>query len=341
MQRRSRSTLQRAVMLCCAAVLAGCASMEDDWQKARKFDSSFLYESFLRNHADSEYAPQARRRLLELKWEAARRDGKIETIEKFIADNPTNPFRGQAEARVVEIHRKTYDDARGKSSIQGLQEFLQKNPKSPHVAEATGELDEMMFTDARQKADLGAYKAYSKRFPNGRHADAARDAAAPLKAAALAADSWARGEAAPACAWVCEDKACVDDIDKTLWSMLSGPLLKMRGPGGGYAGYSFTQTPEYSCNARVVRSERSFDEASCVDRRTGATAGYEVRVGQPEVLSMTRLQCSPVALETQLRLRRFNAAAHSGRRRPRASSCRRRPTFPTAGEPRRRAAASR
>lgn len=291
MHRQSCGTASRALIMLCAVVLGGCASVSGDWERARKSDQTFAYEAFLRKHPDSEFASQARARLAEIKWNLARRDDKLETLDKFVTDNPTSPFRGQAEQRIAELHRQQYDTVRAKATADAYEEYLKKYPKGPHAASATGELDELMWADATRLATLGAHKAYRTRFPAGRHAEEANRTIAPLKAAALAAEGWAGGEASPSCRWICEAKACVDDIDKALWLRLSETLGKIRGAG---TAFSFTQDPSYTCNAVSSRGESTVAWSNCVDRRSGQRATYESRTGEAELLSVTRL--APAAI---------------------------------------------
>jgi hypothetical protein len=274
-------------------LLAGCVTVAGEWEKTRKNDQTYSYEAFLRKYPKSEFADAARARLEELRFQAAVGERKIESLEKYIADNPASRYRTEAEQRLRGMHEANYRLAVAGGTIEDYEQYVNKYPKSPFVAEATGKLEDLLWADAQRRGTFGAYKAYRTKFPAGKYATEANAAIGPLKAVALAAESWSKGEAAESCRWICEAKACVDDIDKTLWSRLTENFGRIRNAGG--TAFSWTQDNQYSCTATQSRGGDAIAFSTCIERSSGLRATVEKRGGDAELLSTTRIAPAAIA----------------------------------------------
>lgn len=59
-------TPRGTIVVVLAILLAGCANLEDDWQKAKKDDKAQAYEQFLRKHPNSPHETEAQKALSEI-----------------------------------------------------------------------------------------------------------------------------------------------------------------------------------------------------------------------------------------------------------------------------------
>ncbi len=297
---QAMSRLARIVFIAVPlALLGACASVDGDWERARKADQVSSYQAFLAKYPKSDFTAPARARIDELGWERARRDDRIEALEKFVTDNPASPFREQAAQRIAVLHQAAYDAVRQLATEDAYNEYIKKYPKGPHTLAATGALDELMWAQARQADTLRAFKAYRSRHPAGQHRVEAAQAITVHTTAALTADSWATGEAPDTCRWHCEAKACVDDLDKVLWAKVSEAANKVRGQRASLA-YATVQDATHICNSASSSGGGSsggapFAWAVCTERASGRMARFQANAGAAEVISTNRLEPAAAA----------------------------------------------
>ena len=117
---------QLPVIFLCVSLLAGCASVENDFETAAKSDSIAAYRSFISSHRRSEYAEQARKRIQEL-----------EALKL-------------AEARQrKEAKNNAWVLAKNSSSIALLSEYLDTYPESDHADDARELIRKIIITQVK------------------------------------------------------------------------------------------------------------------------------------------------------------------------------------------------
>jgi len=166
-----------------AALMAACASMEEDWERTKKHDLptgysgadnlgiKLLYGFFIKNHPDSPHVPEARQRIDAI-------------VNRWYAD--VKSFSGSANE-----HREKY------------RVFIRHNGDHPRGSDAMRDLEDLWWADTRGATSKSGLRAYLREYPQGRHAFDGRQAYERLKAVALADPTWASGIAPNECIWKC------------------------------------------------------------------------------------------------------------------------------------------
>ena len=129
---------QRALLLVFVVSLVACATVGQDWEKARMLGTIESYEQFLRKHPQSELSGQAREKIEELAWEHTQRLSTREAYLSFLQKHPTSKHLNQLLANL-----RKYATPQSGYVIQEFQEisFLtyqkyQSNILGGHVGDA-------------------------------------------------------------------------------------------------------------------------------------------------------------------------------------------------------------
>lgn len=92
-------------------------------------------------------------------WERAQKTDTIEAYETFIAQHANSEFAAAAKKRVEEL---SWVAANGKQAVDGYEAFLKAYPDSPHAAEARATLSELRWTSAVSTNTIVAYVDYAR-----------------------------------------------------------------------------------------------------------------------------------------------------------------------------------
>ncbi len=123
-----------AFILC---TLIGCASL--DWPIIKATDKIEYYELYLREYPNSEYAPQAQKRIGEL-YEEAKSVKAITTYEDFLQKYPNSEYAPEVSNRLELLH---FENAKSLRTIGNYRDFLQKYPSSKYAGELSQNLQEL------------------------------------------------------------------------------------------------------------------------------------------------------------------------------------------------------
>lgn len=96
---------------------------------AQQTDTIEAWEMFLEKYPESEFAPEAEKRLEELYFEKAKMENTIEGYWLFVQKYPQSKFAGEAE-------RLAFENAKSLNTIEAYEEFIEKFPQSDYVKEA-------------------------------------------------------------------------------------------------------------------------------------------------------------------------------------------------------------
>jgi len=146
------------------SVLAGCATVQGDWENAKKSDSVYAYQAFLGNHPNSEFDGQAKARIEEIDWANASKRGDVYTYAMFKKKHPNSPHVKEAEAKMEELE---WAAAKKEDSVISYAGFLQRFPSSPHTDEAGKRMRELKFERARKGESVANMEEFIKAYPQG------------------------------------------------------------------------------------------------------------------------------------------------------------------------------
>jgi len=169
----------RVPLLLAAALLAGCANPEKDWELASRDDSPETYLEFLAKHPDSAQADLARARIQELKvirtWERAEFKDSEDTYTEFVQKYPDSDFVPEATERIETMQRaRQWEFVTETGSAEALTGFISSYPDAPEREEAEAMLAEIRLAEeaARPKERPGAFRLQLAAFRTASAAEA-------------------------------------------------------------------------------------------------------------------------------------------------------------------------
>lgn len=195
------------------------ASVQPDhlvaWSEAYQEDTIAGYERYLRNYPKSRHAPDARKRLQELRsnpvsvnemrgWRSAQSSDSIAGYRAYIERFPEGHFVRDAKVRLKELQRAqprkevqpadlvAWSEARQTDTIAGYKRFLRDYPNSRHAEDARKRLrklngDTVSYNEmkawrrAQNEDSIPGYTTYLERYPNGHFARDARGRLSELR----------------------------------------------------------------------------------------------------------------------------------------------------------------
>ena len=88
--------------------LAGCATLETDWNTARSEDTVPAYEVFLQEHSEGDRAEWVRTRIREMEqdisaWQDTLALNTVDGYRKFLDERPDSPFAEKVEGKIVDV----------------------------------------------------------------------------------------------------------------------------------------------------------------------------------------------------------------------------------------------
>jgi hypothetical protein len=139
-------------------LLISCAApkVETDWTAAQNQNVAEAYENFLQLHSDSVYAPEAKARLLGLRWLKLRTSSDIDELNQFqkeIEQAATKGNRLDKFAEKVQDRRAvlTWNGLRKTGDLSAVKQFLIDFPKSSIQGEAEQRLQVLKLADIRRR----------------------------------------------------------------------------------------------------------------------------------------------------------------------------------------------
>jgi hypothetical protein len=152
-------------------MLTGCATVQGDWEKAKKTDTTYAYQGFLREHSGSEYDGQAKKRIEEIAWVEASKQGDINSYRKFIRNYPNSPHYNEAAEKLINLE---WESAKKNNSNESYAHFLSAYPSNIHADEARKRLREIKFETVKKNESVAAIEDFLKLYPQGDDSDALR-----------------------------------------------------------------------------------------------------------------------------------------------------------------------
>ncbi|MCP4396509.1 MAG: hypothetical protein GY801_04225 [bacterium] len=157
-------------------VLASCATMQGDWEKALSENTIPAYESFLQKHHQGEFTQEAQNSLSELylqrDWQTAQRTATIMAYDTFLQKHPEGAFAQEARERREELH--DWQTAQTTDTIAAYETFLQKHPQGMLEKKAHTRVEELDWQTAQTADTIGAFDVFLQKHPEGTLARKAR-----------------------------------------------------------------------------------------------------------------------------------------------------------------------
>jgi len=132
------------IILC--IFVTSCASMEEDWEKAKRDHNAFVYSQFLQKYPNSEYAAEARRARESSLWDVA--------SGNFTSNNPSEKLENQNWA---------------------LGYYIEQYPNGLHAIEAKNIYDPIAFKKAKAQGTIEAIESYLNNYPDGSFVSEAKE----------------------------------------------------------------------------------------------------------------------------------------------------------------------
>jgi hypothetical protein len=150
-----RFEMKAVVLLMTMAMLAGCAGMA--FKSASEVNTIASYEEFLAEHADSENAPEAKRRIDSLYFNKAEAVGTIAAYESYVKQRRDSALIPEAKRRIDKLY---FSKAEAAGTIAAYEAYVQQRSDSALVPEAKQRIDALYFKQAETAGTIAAYEAY-------------------------------------------------------------------------------------------------------------------------------------------------------------------------------------
>ncbi len=145
-----------------AAKSEGTSEEEQAWQRATVTGN---YEEFLKQHNESGHAVEAKRRLVEQRWEECRSANTLDAYRKFLGRFPGTGRAQEAKDRIEEL---SWADAQKQTGLSGLKEFLAAHPGSPHAGAALALLEQRTWEGIQRSPTHEAIRIFLESYPQSR-----------------------------------------------------------------------------------------------------------------------------------------------------------------------------
>ncbi len=121
-----------AALLVSGAMAVGCSEAED-WRKAELTDSAEVYREFLEKHPDSEYAPEAIKRIEEQDYVRA---VELETAAAFGEYLANHPEGSNSDAARQNHARLLFEEGKRETSAEKMARYIEMYPEGAAITEA-------------------------------------------------------------------------------------------------------------------------------------------------------------------------------------------------------------
>jgi len=134
-----------------------CATTQGDWEKASKVNTISAYQEFISKHPESEYNPQARKRIEEIEYEKAKQEDTINGYGNFLKKYPKTNFAQQIRERIRELtildekKKEFHDKFQQCVFIQECEQLINQNKKYEIVKGSILRLEDKIIEEIRSR----------------------------------------------------------------------------------------------------------------------------------------------------------------------------------------------
>lgn len=156
-----RISLVSAALLGTVALVA-CSSARDDFQKASAQNTIAAYQSFLKEHPNSDLAIQAQDRIHavqdERAWASAQKTNTVAAFQQYLRDQPNGVHFADSRDRILALQRAgAWKAALADGNQPAIEAFLQKYPVGPEASDAHAKLESLKSQE--YQVQVAAFRA--------------------------------------------------------------------------------------------------------------------------------------------------------------------------------------
>jgi hypothetical protein len=148
-------------------VLIGCATVQEDWEKAQGKNTAQAYQEFLKKHPASEWTDTAKQKMEEADWERAESLDIIQLYQEFLEKYPSSPYADIARRKTEKFD---WSKAEKTNTVQAYHEFLAKHPAGEFSRKAGRNIEEIEWESAKNINTNASYEEFLKKYPSGEFA---------------------------------------------------------------------------------------------------------------------------------------------------------------------------
>ena len=137
------------------------------FKNAQKRDTVLVYQSFLKKHGKSEYAPAARARAAELDYASILEYPDLAAYRDFIAKWPGSREEAIARAEIQRMSDEKWQILKNSNDSRALKEFIKDYPEAEEVSQASARIKELEILESWERVkdsnDLQALANYAQK----------------------------------------------------------------------------------------------------------------------------------------------------------------------------------
>ena len=96
----------KLIILPLTLFVAGCATMEGEWEKAEMTNTVSSYRNFIKSYPTSSKTNEAKTKVEELRWKYAEQEDSFKALEQFLNDYPDSKFSMMAKERLNSLPKR-------------------------------------------------------------------------------------------------------------------------------------------------------------------------------------------------------------------------------------------
>lgn len=145
-----------------AVALVACSSARDDFQKASAQNTIAAYQSFLKEHPNSDLAVQAQDKIHAMQdeqaWSNAQKTNTVQAFQQYLHDQPNGVHVADSRDRIMALQRAdAWKAALADGKQPAIEAFLQKYPAGPEADAARAKLESLKSQE--YQVQVAAYRA--------------------------------------------------------------------------------------------------------------------------------------------------------------------------------------
>lgn len=144
-------------------ILLGCASEGSQFKAAEDADTIPAYQSFLREHPDSQFSEKAKSRIQKKELDSAIAKNDVTVLRAYMDKYPNSHYYFKA---LADIERLEWEKAKTIGTKAGYLNFVKSFPGSPLLKEARTAIEALTWDVTVKTDSQESYKIFLKQYPN-------------------------------------------------------------------------------------------------------------------------------------------------------------------------------
>jgi outer membrane protein assembly factor BamD (BamD/ComL family) len=178
--------IKLSLILLMAPLLAGCATVESDYKKARSQYTIEAWESFLEKHPDTKEAQCAQIHLDHLMKSAGTSGGDNEYVDNIPNPEKTLLAKNGPAKQQTQPAEEVWQQAQESDTIKAYEDYLAAFPESLNAKEAQARIALLLVNQdwaaARKSNSMDAYRKFLKKHPTSKFSTKAKQRMESMRA---------------------------------------------------------------------------------------------------------------------------------------------------------------